>query len=72
MMSVESKKGRYSECSIWGPDVNGIIARLYMDPFSLLMMSTNPTDKTALAEKAGLGLNLVDSITAVLQERGLA
>jgi len=36
------------------------------------MMSTNPTDKTALAEKAELGLNLVDSITAVLQERGLA
>lgn len=51
MRSIESKKGEYGEFTLWGPDVNGEICHLRLDPFTLLLMSTNSTDKAAILEK---------------------
>jgi conjugal transfer ATP-binding protein TraC len=69
MLSVESKKGEYGECSIWSEGVNGDIVRLRIDPFTLLLMSTNPTDKQLIADHRASGLSLVDAINTVLEER---
>lgn len=72
MRSVESKKGEYGEFTIWSEGVNGDIARLRIDPFTLLLMSTNPTDKQLIADHRANGLSLKDSINTILKERGHA
>lgn len=72
MRSIESKKGEYGEFTLWGPDVNGEICHLRLDPFTLLLMSTNPTDKAAILEKREAGLSLTDAVNSILEERGVA
>jgi len=69
MRSVESKKGVYGECSIWSEGVNGDIARLLIDPFTLMLMSTNPTDKQQIADKREQGLSLTQAINSILEGR---
>lgn len=69
LKSVESKKGEYSEFTIWGSGINGDICRLRIDPFTLLLMSTNPTDKQQIADLREQGLSLAESINAVLDLR---
>lgn len=70
MLSIESKKGEYSEFTLWGPGINGDICQLRIDPFTLLLMSTNPTDKQLIADYRAKGLTLPEAINAVLAERG--
>ncbi|MDC0864369.1 TraC family protein [Rickettsiaceae bacterium] len=70
MQSVESKKGEYSEFTLWGGGVNGDICQLRLDPFTLLMMSTNSTDKQMLADHRANGKSLKEAINCVLEERG--
>ena len=70
MQSVESKKGEYGEFTIWGGGVNGDICQLRLDPFTLLMMSTNPTDKQMLADHRASGKSLKEAINCALEERG--
>ena len=71
MRSIESKKGEYGEFTLWGPDVNGEICHLRLDPFTLLLMSTNPTDKAADSRKREAGLSLTDAVNSILEERGV-
>ena len=71
MQSIESKKGEYSEFTLWGSGINGDICRLRLDPFTLLLMSTNPTDKQLIADHRARGLSLTEAINNVLAERGI-
>jgi hypothetical protein len=72
MQSVKSSKGEYGEFSLWAPGINGDICQLRIDPFTLLLMSTNPTDKATIVAKRANGMSLTESINAVLAERGVA
>jgi conjugal transfer ATP-binding protein TraC len=72
MQSVKSSKGEYGEFSLWAPGINGDICQLRIDPFTLLLMSTNPTDKALVVEKRENGMSLTEAINAVLAERGVA
>ena len=71
MRSVESQKGQYSEFTLWGPGINGDICRHRLDPFSLLLMSTNPQDKALKAKYIAEGMSRVDAINRILAERGI-
>jgi len=70
MQSVKSSKGEYGEFSMWSPSINGDICQLRIDPFTLLLMSTNPTDKAQIAKKRENGMSLTEAINSVLTERG--
>ena len=70
MGSIESKKGEYGEFALWAPGILGDICQLRIDPFTLLLMSTNPTDKQLIANHRATGLSLTEAINAVLAERG--
>lgn len=70
LLSVESKKGKYGEFSIWSEGVSGDICRLRIDPFSLLLMSTDPTDKQLMKDYQASGLSISESINRILDERG--
>jgi conjugal transfer ATP-binding protein TraC len=72
MKSVESKRGEYGEFTIWGTGINGDICQLRLDPFTLLMMSTNATDKQLIADHREQGLSLTEAINSVLSARGQA
>lgn len=72
MRSVESKKGEYGEFTLWAPKINGDICRLMIDPFTLLLMSTNPSDKQLIADYRTAGMSLQDAINTILVERGHA
>jgi conjugal transfer ATP-binding protein TraC len=69
MKSVESKKGEYGEFTIWADGINGDIARLRIDPFTLLLMSTNANDKQKIADYRASGLDLSDAINRVIEDR---
>ncbi len=72
MRGVESKRGEYGEFALWAASgINGDICQLRIDPFTLLLMSTNPTDKQLIADHRARGLTLPEAINAVLAERGL-
>jgi conjugal transfer ATP-binding protein TraC len=71
LKSVESKRGEYGEFTIWSAGVNGDICQLRIDPFTLLLMSTNATDKQLIADYRQKGLSLSESISAVLADRGI-
>ena len=71
LQSVKSSKGEYGEFTLWSPGVNGDICQLRIDPFTLLLMSTNPTDKAQIIEKRQNGLSLTEAINEVLLERGV-
>jgi len=71
MRSIKSSQGEYGEFTLWAPGINGDICQLRIDPFTLLLMSTNPTDKSLIAEKRQNGLSLTAAINDVLLERGV-
>lgn len=68
---IESKKGEYGEFSLWAPGINGDICQLRIDPFTLLLMSTNPTDKQLIKNYRESGLSLTEAINTILAERGI-
>lgn len=70
MQTVESSN-EYSEFTVWSSGIRGDICRLRIDPFTLLLMSTKPTDKEDIARKRDMGMNLTEAINAVLMDRGL-
>lgn len=72
LQSIESKKGEYGEFTLWGPGINGDICRLRIDPFTLLLMSTNPTEKAEIANRRASGMSLAEAINSILQEKGQA
>ncbi|MFP3034030.1 MAG: conjugal transfer protein, partial [Candidatus Tisiphia sp.] len=46
--------------------------RLMLDPFTLMLTSTNARDYQALEDKMMLGMNVTDAINSVLQIRSVA
>ncbi|MCP5363374.1 MAG: TraC family protein [Rickettsiaceae bacterium] len=71
MGSIESKKGEYGEFALWAPGINGDICQLRIDPFTLLLMTTNPTEKELIKNHRESGLSLAEAINTILAERGL-
>ena len=71
MQSVHSNPPNYSEVALFGPDVKGVIGRLMLDPFTLLLTSTNAEDYQALESRMHRGMSVVQAIEDVLQQRGL-
>ena len=72
MQSVHSNPPHYSEAVLFGPGVGFAVARLRVDPFTLLLASTNAGDHAALEAKANQGMPLAQAVEAILQERGQA
>jgi conjugal transfer ATP-binding protein TraC len=72
LQSVHSKPPAYSEVALFGPDVKGVIGRLMLDPFTMLLTSTNAEDYQALETRIANGMSLTSSIEEILKLRGLA
>lgn len=69
LTSVKTEKHLYSEIFINSPMGNGI-GRLIVDPFSLLVYSSDPNDWTAIQRYRDQGFSVPDAINAVLRDRG--
>lgn len=69
MQSVHSVKHQYSEAAIFGPNSNWVVGRLYIDPFSLLMMSTDANDYQAIENRLEGGMGLTEAIEDILRGR---
>jgi conjugal transfer ATP-binding protein TraC len=71
MRSIHSNPPHYSEAAIFGPDVKGVVARLMLDPFTLLLTSTNAEDYDALESRVKNGMSASAAIEDVLKARGI-
>lgn len=71
MQSIHSNPPHYSEAAIFGPDVSGVVGRLMLDPFTLLLTSTNAEDYQALEKRTQNGMRVADAIEEVLHSRGI-
>ncbi|QCS24397.1 conjugal transfer protein TraC [Rickettsia parkeri] len=72
LQSIHSNPPHYSEAAIYGPSVHGVIARLMLDPFTLMLTSTNARDYQAIEDRMIRGMSVTDAINNILAERGLA
>lgn len=68
LKTVRSTKGVYSE--IFVISKAGRICRLVVDPFSLLLYSTDPKDVAAIKDRKSRGINTEEAINEILVERG--
>ena len=71
LQSVHSNPPHYSEAAIYGPNVQGVISRLKIDPFTLLLTSTNARDYEALEELMSKGMSVTEAINETLKTRGV-
>ena len=71
MQSIRSEPPHYSEVALFGPDVHGVVARLRLDPFTLLLTSTNADDYRAIEERIQRGMSVTGAIEDILKSRGL-
>ncbi len=71
LKTVRSTKGVYSEIFVISKAGQGI-CRLVVDPFSLLLYSTDPKDVAAIKDRKSRGINTEEAINEILVERGLA
>ncbi|HJD66744.1 MAG TPA: conjugal transfer protein TraC, partial [Rickettsia endosymbiont of Bembidion nr. Transversale] len=71
LQSIHSNPPHYSETAIYGPSVHGVVARLMLDPFTLMLTSTNARDYRALEDRMNGGMSVTDAINNILDERGL-
>jgi conjugal transfer ATP-binding protein TraC len=69
MLSVESKKHVYGEFTLWGGGVKGDICRLYIDPFTLLLMTTDADEKELIQYHRDNGLSLSEAINKILSDK---
>jgi len=67
MKTVFTAKGRYSEVYIRSPLGCGI-GRLIVDPFSMLLYSTNAKDRARIDAKMNTGMNVFQAINSIIQE----
>ena len=67
--SVSTEHGMYSEIFVSGPMGSGV-GRLLLDPFTMLLYSTRAEDFEAIRSYQARGLDIVDAIKQVLQDRG--
>lgn len=66
--SVKTEEGYYSELYIHSPAGQGV-GRLCVDPFSLLLYSSQPDDYTAIQYYRDQGMDIADAVDAVLRDR---
>ena len=71
MQSIHSNPPHYSEAAIFSPNVSGVVGRLMIDPFTLLLTSTNARDYQALENRMQDGMSVTAAIDSVLRERGI-
>ena len=71
LQSIHSNPPHYSEAAIYSPNVQGVIARLIIDPFTLLLTSTNARDYQAIEDRMQQGMSVTKAINDILTERGL-
>jgi conjugal transfer ATP-binding protein TraC len=71
LKSVHSNPPHYSEIAIFGPNVNGVVGRLCLDPFSRLLYSTNPEEYQAIENLINNGATVMEAVEIVadMQER---
>jgi conjugal transfer ATP-binding protein TraC len=69
MQSIHSVKHQYSEAAIFAPNVNGVVARLMIDPFNLLLYSTDANEYQEIENLTKRGMNLVEAIEDILKRR---
>ncbi|WP_371253352.1 conjugal transfer protein [Orientia tsutsugamushi] len=70
LQSVHSNPPYYSEIGIYSPNVSGVIGRLLMiDPFTLLLTSTNARDYQAIEDYMANGMNVSKAINHVIREQ---
>lgn len=67
MKSVHSKPPHYSEVAIYGPQVNGVVGRLRLDPFSRLLYSTNAEEYRLIEEYINKGATIEEAIELVME-----
>ncbi len=70
LQSIHSSPPHYSEAAIYGPNVQGVIGRLMIDPFTLLLTSTNARDYQAIEDRMAKGISVTEAINDVLIKRG--
>lgn len=70
LKTVRSYKGHYSEIFMMTPRGTGI-ARLTVDPYSMLLYSTAPEDVQAIRNYTVLGMPQEKAILQVLKDRGV-
>ncbi|MCU6593575.1 ATP-binding protein, partial [Klebsiella pneumoniae] len=71
LKTVRSSSGVYSEVFVISKSGQGI-SRLIVDPFSLLLYSTNPDDVSEIKRKKETGLTTEQAINDILKDRGIA
>jgi conjugal transfer ATP-binding protein TraC len=69
LTSVSTQHGMYSEIYVHSPLGSGV-GRLILDPFSLLLYSTQPEDFVAIKRLTDGGLSINDAINTLLKQRG--
>ena len=72
LSSLTSKHGVYSEVYVRIGDAPPSVNRLVLDPYSLLLMSSNPKDISDVNRYKGQGLSTHEAIVSVLKERQAA
>ncbi|MDO9069818.1 MAG: type IV secretion system protein TraC, partial [Deltaproteobacteria bacterium] len=70
LSSVSTEHGLYSEIYVHSPSGSGI-GRLILDPFSMLLYSTQAEDFEAIKQRTGRGIPLTEAIEQILEERGI-
>jgi conjugal transfer ATP-binding protein TraC len=71
LMSVKTVQGAYSEVFVHGGQMGHGIGRVLFDPFSLLLVSSKAEDFEAVRYYRERGYSIVDSLEAVLADRGV-
>ncbi|KJW07598.1 putative conjugative transfer protein [Orientia tsutsugamushi str. UT144] len=69
LQSVHSNPPYYSEIAIYSPNVSGVIGRLMIDPFTLLLTSTNARDYQAIEDHMAKGMNVSEAMKSILIDR---
>jgi conjugal transfer ATP-binding protein TraC len=67
LKSIHSSPPHYSEIAIFGPEVNGIVGRLRLDPFSRLLYSTNAEEYRLIEEYINQGASIEEAIELVME-----
>lgn len=71
LKTVRSSSGVYSEVFVISKSGQGI-SRLIVDPFSLLLYSTDPDDVSEIKRKKETGLTTEQAINDILKDKGIA
>lgn len=62
ILSIHSNPPHYSEVLIYGPEVNGYVGRLSLDPYSRLLYSMNPKEYDAIENHIKGGATIDEAI----------